>query len=109
MLEDFKLEDPEKIHNSNISRLIESYTELREQEIRELYGQNRIRLETNATIKDHIPFFTYQETEKTLMEKYGKPIKISKDKKPDSSKPYESEKATQSPQKRKGLLRFIFR
>jgi hypothetical protein len=109
MLEDFRLEDSEKTHTDNISKLIKAYGESREQEIRELYNQNRTGLEANATIKDHIAFFTYRETEKILTERYGKIVRDSKTPKPNSSKPYNMEKTTEVPKKGKGLLRFIFR
>ena len=109
MLEDFRLEDSEKTHTDNISKLIKAYGESREQEIRELYNKNRTGLETNATIKDHIAFFTYKETEKALTEKYGKPREPQKLKKTSGSKLYDLEKTTETPKKRKGLLRFIFR
>lgn len=68
------IENTEGIHSSNIQKLIDLYGEEREKEIRDSYQQYRASLESVATIKDHLSFFTYQQTEKILRDKYGKPI-----------------------------------
>jgi len=72
------LEDTEGIHRSNVQKLIDLYGINREQEIRDLYSRQRSDLEAMARIKDHIPFFTYQQTERVLIDWYGKPIKVER-------------------------------
>jgi len=72
------IEDTEGLHRKNIQNLIDLYGVQREPEIRTLYDQQRRELESKATIHDHLPFFTYQQTERILIQSYGKPIKIPK-------------------------------
>ena len=68
-------EDPEAVHRNNLTKLSDLYGLNKEQEIRDLYQQSRAELESKASIQDHIPFFTYQQTETILKQRYGKPQK----------------------------------
>ena len=102
------IEDIEGIHRNNIHKLMDSYGREKEQEIKGLYEEQRQELQSIATIQDHIPFFTYQQTEKILRDKYGKPI-IKKDKSDTSEQQEQQQPQLHREQKRSRLLRLLIR
>jgi len=97
------IDDPESIHRNNLAKLIGLYGINKEREIRDLYQQYRSEIESKATIPDHIPFFTYQQTETSLNVRHGKP----KTQSPKTQSRQSEQPETQKQEKRKGLLRLL--
>jgi len=98
-------EEIEEFHRKNISTLIRLYGIRREQEIKDLYQEEKRKLEAKVKraeigIYDNVPPFSLQNTTKKLTQKYGEPKK-------QSIQSVFKEQSHPQRKKGKGLLRFL--
>ncbi|HDH41331.1 MAG TPA: hypothetical protein ENG12_02855 [Candidatus Altiarchaeales archaeon] len=64
-----KLNTIERVHKTNIERLVEEFGEEQMEEINKLYNTQRSSEESNAKIRDFIPIFTYRAVREILGER----------------------------------------
>ncbi|MEA3254453.1 MAG: hypothetical protein U9Q22_01295 [Candidatus Altiarchaeota archaeon] len=65
-----KLATLERVHKTNIERLVKEFGDERIPEIERLYNTHRFSDESDAKIQDFIPIFTYRAVRETLGKGY---------------------------------------
>lgn len=65
-----KLATIERVHKTNIKRLVEEFGDEQMDEIERVYNTHRFSDESDAKIQDFIPIFTYRTVRENLREGY---------------------------------------